>query len=183
MIRMRERTKRYVDRIREGVRESFAADHTPPEVAGSFALGVFITMLPTLGTGLVLFVILSYFFTRINRIALFASVLVLNPAVKWGVYGASLSLGILLVGPVEGIEGTAISLDAGRDVLIRLWVGNLVLAVVATGIGYVVVYRMVVSYRNRDFEIVETVIGTDDDPEPPAADERRDPADETVDAE
>ncbi len=180
---MRDRAKRYVKRIREGVRESFAADYTPPEVAGSFALGVFITMLPTLGTGLILFGILSYLFARINRIALFASVLVLNPAVKWGVYGASISLGVFLLGPVEGIEGTAVSLDAGWDVLLRLWVGNLVLAAVATGIGYVVVYRMVVSYRNREFEIVDTVISTDDDPESTAADENQAPAAETVDAE
>jgi hypothetical protein len=181
---MRNRAKRYVDRIREGVRESFAAEHTPPEVAGSFALGVFITMLPTLGTGLILFGILSYLFAQINRIALFASVLVLNPAVKWGVYGASITLGVFLLGPVDGIEGASVSLDAGWDVLIRLWVGNLVLAAIATVIGYVVVYRMVVSYRKREFEIVDTVIGTaDDDPESTAADENRDPASETVDAE
>jgi len=180
---MRDRAKRYVDRIREGVRESFTADHTPPEVAGSFALGVFITMLPTLGTGFILFVILSYLFARINRIALFASVLVLNPAVKWGVYGASITLGVFLLGPVEGIEGASVSRAAGWDVLIRLWVGNLVLAAIATGIGYVVVYRMVVSYRAREFEIVDTVIGTDDDPESTATDENRDPASETVDPE
>ncbi|MFD1643136.1 DUF2062 domain-containing protein [Halohasta litorea] len=181
---MRARVKGYLRRIRDGVRESFAADHTPPEVAGSFALGVFITMLPTLGTGLVLFVILSYLFARINRIALFASVLVLNPAVKWGVYGASITLGVFLLGPVDGIEGAAVSLDAGWDVLVRLWVGNLVLAAIATVIGYVVVYRMVVSYRHREFEIVETVIGTDStDSESAATDDRHDPDNETVDAE
>jgi hypothetical protein len=181
---MHARLKRYVDRIREGVRESFTAEHTPPEVAGSFALGVFITMLPTLGTGLILFVVLSYLFARINRIALFASVLVLNPGVKWGVYAASIALGVFLLGPVDGIEGTAVSLDAGRDVLIRLWIGNLVLAGVATVVGYVVVYRMVVRYRTGEFDIVDTVLGTTDaDSESTATDESQAPVNETAETE
>ena len=177
------RANEWIDRMRSEIQRSFSEEHTVRETAGSFSVGVFITMLPTLGTGFILFVILSYLFARINRIALFASVLVLNPAVKWGVYGASITLGVFLLGPVEGIEGASVSRAAGWDVLIRLWVGNLVLAAIATGIGYVVVYRMVVSYRNREFEIVDTVIGTDDDPEQTTADENRDPASETVDTE
>ncbi|MFW6321217.1 MAG: DUF2062 domain-containing protein, partial [Halohasta sp.] len=134
---MRARLRRYVRRIRNGVRASFSEEYTPREVAGSFALGVFITMLPTLGTGLLAFAALSYLFVRINKVALFASVLVLNPAVKSGVYAASLTLGVVVLGPVDGVSPSTLGLSAGRDVVVRLLVGNLLLAAVATVIGYV----------------------------------------------
>lgn len=158
---------RYVDRIRDELRKSFIQEYTPREVAGSFALGVFITMLPTLGVGLAVFAVLAFLFDRINKIAMFASVLVLNPAVKWGVYAASITLGFFLLGPVEGFDGGAVTLDAGYEVLVRLWVGNLILAVVATAIAYPLAYRMVTEYRARELEVVgaavETVIDSFDE--------------------
>lgn len=157
---MRSRVNGYIKRIRAELRRSFTQEYTPREVAGSFALGVFITMLPTLGAGLVVFVVLAYLFDRINKIALFASVLVLNPVVKWGVYAASITLGFLLLGPVEGFDGEPITVDAGLDVLVRLWVGNLILAAVATVVAYPLAYRMVTEYRKRDSELVESTVET-----------------------
>ncbi|AUX07997.1 hypothetical protein AArcSl_0343 [Halalkaliarchaeum desulfuricum] len=144
-----ERVGEYRRRIHAELKRAFADEHTPREVAGSFAVGVFITMLPTLGTGLILFVVLVALFKSISKIALFASVLVFNPVVKWGVYAASFSLGTLLLGPVEGVTMTDVSLSAGPEIVVRLLVGNLILAVVATVLGYVVVYRLVVSYREQ----------------------------------
>ncbi len=157
---MRSRVNGYVERIRAELRESFTQDYTPREVAGSFALGVFITMLPTLGVGLLVFVVLAYLFDRINKIALFASVLVLNPVVKWGVYAASISLGFFLLGPVEGFDGGTITLDDGWNVLLRLWVGNLILAAIATVVAYPAAYRMVTGYRAREMDVVGKTVET-----------------------
>lgn len=142
------RTEKYFIRIRDELERSFAEHHTPREVAGSFSLGAFITMLPTLGTGLLLFVVIAYVSDRVNKIALFASVIVFNPVVKWGVYAASFTLGVLILGPVEGVSLQQVSLSAGPEIVIRLLVGNLVLAVVATVASYFIVYRLTVKYRN-----------------------------------
>jgi uncharacterized protein (DUF2062 family) len=146
---------RYVDRIREDLRDAFAEDHTPRETAWSFAFGTFVTMLPTFGVGLLLFAAVTYVFDRVNPAALVASVLVYNPVVKWGVYVASFSLGLLLLGPIEGVSTVNVSLDSGRDVTARLLVGNLLLAVLATVAGYLVVHRLAVRYATTG--IVETV--------------------------
>lgn len=155
---IRARVGTWIRRIIEEIKRSFTETHTPHQIAASFAIGVFITMLPTLGTGLLVFFVLIYFFEWINRVALFASVIVLNPVVKWGVYAASISLGFLLLGPVDGPVITDISLDAGWDVLVRLWVGNLILALVATAIAYVAVYRFSVRYQDQARVVVESVI-------------------------
>ena len=154
-----DRLSGYREDVMVELRRSFSEEYTPREIASSFSAGVFITMLPTLGTGLLLFVVLVYAFQWINKIALFASVLVLNPVVKWGVYAASMTLGIFLLGPAEGgglfVE---VSLDAGQDLLIRLLLGNLILAVIATVIAYVAVFRLATGYQQTANEMVEVVL-------------------------
>ena len=160
---IRARVGKYLERIREELRKTFAEEHTSGELAGSVALGTFITMLPTLGVGLLVFVVIAFVFDRVSKIALFASVVVFNPVVKWGVYAASFTLGVLLLGPVEGVGLGDVSLSAGPEIVIRLWVGNLILAVVATVISYVAVYRLAVAYERTQAgrvidEAVEEVV-------------------------
>ena len=152
---MSSRLSRYSDRIRDELHSAFTENHTPRETAGAFALGTFITMLPTLGVGLLLFVVIVRLIDWVSKIALFASVLVFNPVMKWGVYAASFTLGIFLLGPVEGVTITDVSLSAGPDIVVRLLVGNLILAVVATVISYAVVYRLAVRYQGT--EVAETI--------------------------
>ena len=151
------RLRGYQTRVIDELHRSLVDDHSPKEVARSFSAGTFITMLPTLGTGLALFVVLVYLFKWVNKIALFASVLVFNPVVKWGVYAASFSLGVVLLGPVDGVSRSDVSLSAGTDILVRLLVGNLILAVVATIIAYLFAYRVAVAYDNSDLD--ETIGG------------------------
>lgn len=152
---------RHVERIREELYVAFTEDHTAREISASFALGTFIAMLPTLGTGLALFAVIVYLFDWVSRLALFASVLVFNPLVKWGVYAASFALGAFLLGPVEGVSATDVSLGSGTDIAARLLVGNLLLAALATLVSYVVVYRLAVRYAATD--VVETVDETLED--------------------
>ncbi len=155
----RARIGQYVTRVREELRETFTEDHTTREIAGSFSIGAFITMLPTLGLGLFVFVVIAFLFDRISKLALFASVVVFNPVVKWGVYAASFALGTLLLGPVEGATVSDISFSAGPEIVVRLLVGNLILAVVATVGSYVVVHRLAVAYeRSQVGEIVDEVV-------------------------
>jgi len=147
------------DRVRAELHRSFTEEHTSRETAGSFSLGVFITMLPTLGTGLIAFVVLAWAVSRINRIALFASVIVFNPVVKWGVYGTSFALGTAILGPVPGVSPSTVSLTAGPAIVMRLVVGNLILAVVAAGASYVVAHRIVTAYERREIGVVDAVTG------------------------
>lgn len=144
---------RRISQVREQVRErlvaAFVERYTPREVALSFSIGVFITALPTLGTGVLAFFVLVFLFSSLSKVAMFASVVVLNPVVKWGVYGASYSLGSLLLGPGPVTSPESVSLSAGTDVLARLWLGNLILAALFAAIGYVIALRVVMEFRRR----------------------------------
>ncbi|THE66677.1 DUF2062 domain-containing protein [Salinadaptatus halalkaliphilus] len=166
----RGRIGRYTERVRGELHDAFREDFTPRELSGSFAIGAFITMLPTFGIGLVAFVAIGYVFGWVSKLALFASVLVFNPAVKWGVYAASFALGTILLGPVEGVSAAGVSFSAGPDIVVRLLVGNLILAVLATILSYVVVYRFARRYQSTAVaetidetleEIAETTLDSD----------------------
>jgi len=145
---IRSRFGGYVERIRTELHDAFTEDYTPTETARSFALGTFITMLPTLGAGLLVFVVLAAVFDRVSKIALLASVVVFNPAVKWGVYAASFTLGVLLLGPLEGVSMTDVSFRAGPEIVARLLVGNLILAVIATVGSYTVALKLATRYQS-----------------------------------
>lgn len=145
---IRSRFDDYTQTIHEELRRTFLEDHTPRETAGSFSIGTFITMLPTLGVGLLVFFVLAFVFDRVSKLALFASVLVFNPVVKWGVYASSFTLGVVLLGPVEGVTMADVSIDAGSEIVVRLLVGNLILAVIATVLAYAVVRRLAASYES-----------------------------------
>ena len=136
-------------RIKERLVEAFVEEYSTREVAFSFSLGVFVTALPTLGTGLVLFVVLGVLFERLSKIAMFASVILLNPVVKWGFYAASFSLGTLLLGPAPGVSFEGGSLSAAPGILVRLWVGNLILATVCATLAYVISSRLITEFRRR----------------------------------
>jgi len=156
---VRARISRHVGNIRAEIYSSFTEEYTTRQVAASFSIGTFITMLPTLGTGLFLFVVLAYLFNWINRISLFASVLVFNPVVKWGVYAASFTLGLVLLGPVDGFGiGDVPSLSEGSPIVVRLLVGNTILAIVAAILAYVVVYRLLAAYEQNQFPVVEETV-------------------------
>lgn len=153
------RVRRNRRRVGRELRRSLTERHSPQQVAGSFALGTFITMLPTLGVGLLVFVVLSTIISSINKVALFASVLVFNPVVKWGVYASSVTLGFLLLGPVDGLSTTDVSLSAGPPIILRLLIGNLILAVIASILAYVVVLYLASRYGHAQWgEIIDEAI-------------------------
>ncbi|MCO8265392.1 DUF2062 domain-containing protein [Haloferax sp. AB510] len=136
-------------RVRSGLERAFAADHTPHEVAASFAFGVFFVAMPTAGTALALFALIAYFVERASRLALVATLVVFNPPVKWAVYGASFWLGSHLLGPVPGTSVADVSLSAGLDILLRQLVGNTILAVVLAVVGYAVTLQLARLHHRR----------------------------------
>lgn len=150
----------YRERVRTEFETAFAEDHTPHEVGASFGIGVFLTALPTLGLGLVAFVVLVAVFDRISKVAIFASVAVLNPAFKPLVYLGSYRIGDRLLG-TESVDLLDGSLGTATDATIRLLVGNVLLAAVLATVGYVGVRRLTVTYRRRDIDVVERLVDPD----------------------
>jgi uncharacterized protein (DUF2062 family) len=124
--------------VRSRLRSAFTADYSPQSTGLSFAVALFIIALPNLGLGVLLIGAIGYLIEWANPRALSAAVVVLNPVVKSGVYVASFALGVVILGPVPGIFDGDISLSTGPQVLLRVVVGNVVVATVLALVGYVV---------------------------------------------
>lgn len=145
---LHERLVAYRETVQSGLRTAFAQDHPPQLIARSFAIGVFVTAMPSLGTGVLLLIGIAYRYAWANRLALFASVAILNPVVKTSVYAMSFALGTVLLGPVSDL-----TVAAGSEILVRLLVGNTIIAVVLAGVGYVLALygvRSVQQHREHD---------------------------------
>ncbi len=150
----------YITRVRLAIRASLTEDYTPHQVAGSFAVGTFICMLPTLGAGLALFVVLSFIFKSINKLALFASAAIFNPVLKTGVWVVSLAIGFVVLGPVDGFAiGDVPTLADGSAIVIRLVFGSFVLAIPTAILAYAVMYRVVIAYNQRQLPVLEGAVG------------------------
>ena len=150
---------KYWTRFYSELRAAFREEHTPHEVAGSFSIGVFIAVLPSMGLGLLVFLYLSRVFRRISRIAIFSSALVINPLVKAPMYVAAFWIGAWVFGPVSGTVGG--NLADAVAVAARMVSGFVVIAFVTAAIGYLVVYVLVTQHRKRDVEIVEEIVDDD----------------------
>lgn len=160
-------------RASDGLARAVAAEHTPHQIAGTFALGTVVAVLPTAGTALVLFAAVAVFVNRASRLALAAVLVVYSPPVKFALYGVSYWLGATLLGPAPGVSPSpdalaSLSPSVGQAVLVRQLLGNALLAVGLAVVGYAVVRLAVVGYRRR--RDTTTVAATDADSTPTDAD-------------
>ncbi|WP_049893194.1 DUF2062 domain-containing protein [Natronococcus jeotgali] len=168
---IRERLARHRARIRRKLMAAFREEHTPHEIGLSFAVGIFVTALPTGGLGLGVLAGLAAWKSWVSKPATIAAVAVLNPLIKPAVYVASYQLGGAFLGggslrPVDAAASlsrgsiTEIAGTAARQLL----VGNLLLAAALSVSSYAVVARLTRAHRERgsdrpDRSTVSAVLG------------------------
>ncbi|WP_436902764.1 DUF2062 domain-containing protein [Halovenus halobia] len=139
----------HLQRMQRRLRGALAEDHPPRVVARYFAAGIFLTTLPSFGLILPVLTWVGARFDRANRLSLLAAMAIMNPLAKGTVYVGSFLLGVQLLGPVAGSSAAEIGFDAGRVVITRLLVGNLVLAVVFGAVAYLLAYQTALEYDRR----------------------------------
>lgn len=146
---LRERLSIYRARVRRELTAAFEEECSPRAVAASFAIGIFVTAMPTGGLGISLFFVLVYYWDWVSKTAIFASVAVLNPLVKPLVYVASYRLGVLLLGtePVVTFDIAVLDWIVGASQV--LLIGNVLIALALAGLSYAVVFRLTRAHRDR----------------------------------
>ncbi|THE63002.1 DUF2062 domain-containing protein [Salinadaptatus halalkaliphilus] len=148
---LRDRLSRYRDRVRRKLTAAFREEHSPHEVASSFAIGVFVTAFPTGGLGIGLFFLFISLWSWISKPAIFASVAVMNPLIKPAVYLASFQVGGLFVSTpsITATTTDGSATDIAWGAIQQLLVGNVIVALVLSLAGYVTVLHMTRVHRER----------------------------------
>ncbi|MFC6722546.1 DUF2062 domain-containing protein [Halobacteriaceae archaeon SHR40] len=139
----------YSRRLQARLRRAFTQEFPPHQTAMSLSLGIFLMALPNLGVSVLLLGAIGYRYDWINRMALLAAVMILNPLAKGTVYVVSFGLGATILGPIPGVSASDVSLSAGTDVLVRLFLGNLLFAAGLAAAGYAVALYGVHATRRR----------------------------------
>lgn len=152
LVPVRQRVRSYYGRILTELQKSFHEEHSDQQIAGSFAAGIFITALPTLGTGFLVFAALIRFVDSVSKLALLASVAVMNPVVKPLVYLSSINLGGVVV-----TREVVVVTEPG-SVLLFLLVGNLIIAVLAAAVAYGLALAAVRRFRESQLHVIEEVL-------------------------
>jgi uncharacterized protein (DUF2062 family) len=132
--------------VQSQLRAAVTTDRSPHQVSTSFSLGLFLVALPNFGVSLLLLAAIGYRVPWADYRALSAAAMVLNPVVKSGVYVASFLVGVFVLGPVPG-GFPGVSLEMGRQVLVRLLLGNLLLAAMFAVLGYVTLWYCIDGLR------------------------------------
>jgi uncharacterized protein (DUF2062 family) len=142
--------KLFKTKLVEALHEAFEEEHTEREIAFSFAFGILITSLPTLGLGLLLFAALDYYVESFSRLAIIASIIVMNPFSKALFYLGSINIGSLI------LKGKIASPQA-EEIIIHLVIGSIFLAVIFSIISYFIALKAVKAYRATDLDIIEEI--------------------------
>ena len=110
---------------------------SPQSIALAFAIGTFISVLPTPGLNLVLATLLASLFKQLNRTGLLAAIAVWNAFIVAPIYVLSHKV------------GASLPLLSNHNLAIGFLVGNMLLALVITAVSYLIVQLSIGRYQTR----------------------------------
>ena len=134
-------------RLRHRVLQFFDTNTSPEAMARSFALGTLISVLPTPGFNIALAALLAARFKQLNKASLLAAVGVWNGFVVAPLYALSYQLGEIMFGVMPaGLMSVPLHV-ALLSLLKGFLVGNVLIALLATAVSYLVVKTAVTHTR------------------------------------
>lgn len=133
------------------LRRLLALNGTPQGIAGGFALGLFLSVVPTFGLGMIAALALAPLL-RLNLPAAYAGTLVVNPFTGFFFYAADYLVGAWVLG-LEGAAKVPTSFaEAGSFILsapLPWYLGGAILATVLSSIAYVGLFWGVRRWQRR----------------------------------
>lgn len=152
-----------IKKFRSFVKHIFELRDSPHSIALGIAIGVFVGLTPTVGMQMVISTIVSTF-CNANRVAAISMVYITNPVTIIPVYSFIYLFGCKVTGTVpKGIRAVLHQINA-QDSLIGkfsivvsqgwaiqgpLWIGSVIIGLIAAFPSYILVKKMVVRYRER----------------------------------
>jgi uncharacterized protein len=121
----------------------------PHQVAGGFAIGTFIAILPTFGLGALLGLLIILLFKNVNKMALFSAFAVWNPFVLVPLYGVAYAIGDALFQSSPVVSYEIPFLYQLFHLTRRLLVGNFILALALSLVSYVIIFIILRTRSNH----------------------------------
>lgn len=114
---------------------------SPSEVAGGFAIGIFVAATPTLGLHTIITIALAALFKK-NEVAAILAVWIVNPLTMFPIFYFIFQVGHWIIGgPNINLKPDSIKdiFHLGGNLLIPLWVGGLVVGLASATLSFYIV--------------------------------------------
>ncbi|MFA5858920.1 MAG: DUF2062 domain-containing protein [Elusimicrobiota bacterium] len=137
------------DTVKENVRKVLVLNDSVHGIALGFAIGLFLSVLPTFGIGMVAALALCPVL-KINPVSTYAGTLLVNPFTGIFVYGFNYWVGTLVIKPGNS-QGFVIpkSFSGLLDMSWQLVIGSFVNAIILFVVSYYIVSYAMQQYRKR----------------------------------
>ncbi len=141
--------RKYKKRLKKYIYEMLSAKRSEHSIALGFSIGSFFCILPTIGFTLWLFILISLIFKKINKLALFGSLVVWNPLLLFPIYYLAYKLGNLIYGTAPVVSYNVVFTYHIYNVSRRFLAGDLILAVIISVAGYFIVRVVMKKYKKQ----------------------------------
>ena len=141
-----EKTK---EKLRFHLHEIIRTKKSAHSIALGFAIGTFISILPTPGFNILLGLLVIFLFKKVNKYSLFGSMAFWNPITLAPIYLLSYKIGDMLFGSTSVIKYNVIILNQIYNFSRRFLVGNFIAALAVSIISYFIVKKIVKLYKMK----------------------------------
>lgn len=139
--------KKIIRKTKKQLDDLVKTEQTPHSVAFGFAVGTFISTMPTPGFNILLGILIAYLSRKINKISLFIGILIWNPLLVPITYSLSFKIGQIVFDDHTIINSLTVT-EIWNNLRIFL-VGITVLATFVTIMSYFLVYIAVYLYQKK----------------------------------
>ncbi|MBT5023080.1 DUF2062 domain-containing protein [Candidatus Woesearchaeota archaeon] len=136
-------------KFRKHIKEIVKTKKSAHSVAIGFAIGTFISLLPTPGFNILLGVLLVLIYEKVNKFSLFGSMAFWNPFVLAPIYFLSYKIGDLLFSITPVIKYDLSIINQFFNFSRTFLAGNLILALTLSVVGYFLVKKIVEVLQER----------------------------------
>jgi uncharacterized protein len=143
--------KKFIRKLKYHFQEVLKIKKSPSSIAGGFAIGTFLAILPTFGFGILIGFFILLIFKRVSKISMLIAFVVWNPLILISLYGISYYIGDLIFGELQLVEYELTFLEQIYRYSRRLLVGSVVVSIVVSFVSYWVIYWVSREYQKRNF--------------------------------
>ncbi len=140
--------KKLIKQTKKHFREVIKIKKSPHSIALGFAVGTFISILPTPGFNIFIGILITLIFPQINKISLFGSMLLWNPATAAFIYPTSYKIGQFIFKDLPIIEYNITFFHKAFIFTRKFLVGNLILATTVSSLSYALVRMIAQNYQD-----------------------------------
>ncbi|MFH1439515.1 MAG: DUF2062 domain-containing protein [Candidatus Woesearchaeota archaeon] len=146
---IKKRIISFKEKLMHHFHEVIKLKKSPHSIALGFAVGTFISILPTPGLNILLGLLVVLIYEKINKISLFGSIIFWNPLFTIPLDGLSYKIGSLIFGSAPVVRYNIVILDNIYNFTRRFLVGEIITAVFLSVFSYLLVFLIAYYIQNR----------------------------------